>query len=182
MHKPFNPSASDITWNHSATLLEAWRAGQTGYPLVDAGMRQLAATGWMHNRTRMVAASFLAKDLLLDWRLGERHFMLSLADGDFASNNLGWQFAASVGVDPQPWFRVFNPLRQSRRFDPRGDYIRKWIPELRDVAGDAVHEPHARAGGKGVEGYPRPVVVHREMREKALARYREGMGGDGDGG
>ncbi|KAI9814676.1 MAG: hypothetical protein M1832_005675 [Thelocarpon impressellum] len=178
MHKPFKPEYTNISWEYNSEHLEAWCTGKTGYPIVDAAMRQLAHTGYMHNRCRMIVASFLAKDLLLDWRLGERHFMEHLIDGDFASNNGGWGWSASTGVDPQPYFRIFNPLLQSEKFDADGEYIRKWVPELRDVTGKAVHEPYAR-GAKDVAekaGYPKPIVVHKEARDRALARYKEGLG------
>ena len=174
MSVPFKPVTTKIEWDWSTSLFTAWREGRTGYPLVDAAMRQLAQTGWMHNRARMVVASFLAKDLLLDWRLGERHFMLQLIDGDFASNNGGWGFAASVGVDPQPYFRIFNPLLQSEKFDTDGAYIRKWVPELKDVQGKAIHDPYARgaAGQARKAGYPERCVDHKTAREKALERYK----------
>lgn len=132
----------------------------------------------MHNRLRMLTASFLSKHLLLDWRLGEKHFMLSLIDGDFASNNGGWGFSASTGVDPQPYFRIFNPLLQSEKFDAEGVYIRRWVQELRGVQGKAVHDPYARGAGEvvGGKGYPRMCVVHKEAREECLRRYKEGTG------
>ncbi|KAK3059549.1 hypothetical protein LTS18_010574 [Coniosporium uncinatum] len=132
----------------------------------------------MHNRCRMIVASFLAKDLLIDWRMGERYFMERLIDGDFASNNGGWGFSASTGVDPQPYFRIFNPLLQSEKFDPEGTYIRKWVPELRGVEGKAIHEPYARGASKVAEkeGYPRPIVTHKDCRERALQRYKSGIG------
>jgi len=141
-------------------------------------MRQMNTIGYMHNRLRMIVASFIAKDLLLDWRLGERYFMLHLIDGDFASNNGGWGFSASVGVDPQPYFRIFNPLLQSEKFDPSGAFIRKWVPELKEVEGKAIHEPYGRGAGKEARktGYPEPCVVHKEARERALKRYKEGLG------
>jgi deoxyribodipyrimidine photo-lyase len=183
MNKPFKPATTSIAWSTNPTHFHAWTSGQTGYPLVDAAMRQLAHTGYMHNRCRMVVASFLSKHLLLDWRLGERYFMEHLIDGDFASNNGGWGFGASVGVDPQPYFRVFNPVLQARRFDPQGVYVRKWVPELDCVEfgkGD-IHEPYA-AGAEAVKaaernGYPRPIVEHKFARERALARYKEALGG-----
>ncbi|CAI4218469.1 unnamed protein product [Parascedosporium putredinis] len=135
---------SNVEWVYNKDHFAAWCEGRTGYPIVDAAMRQLHHMGWMHNRCRMIVACFLAKDLLLDWRMGERYFMEHLIDGDFASNNGGWGFSASVGADPQPYFRIFNPLLQSEKFDPDGAYIREWVPELADVpAGDpAVHDPH----------------------------------------
>jgi deoxyribodipyrimidine photo-lyase len=145
---------------------------------VDAAMRQLNTTAYMHNRCRMIVASFLAKDLLIDWRMGERYFMEHLIDGDFASNNGGWGFAASTGVDPQPYFRIFNPLLQSEKFDASGEYIRKWVPELKDVQGKAIHDPYGRGEGQKLKktGYPEPMVVHKDSRERALARYKAGIG------
>jgi deoxyribodipyrimidine photo-lyase len=180
MNKPFRLEYSDIPWSYDRKRFEAWCAGRTGYPFIDAAMRQLLSTGYMHNRARMAVASFLAKDLLIDWRMGERFFMNHLIDGDFASNNGGWGFAASCGVDPQPYFRVFNPITQSEKFDPDGEYIRTWVEELRDVEGSAVHDPHGR--GKGglmqMRGYPRMIVEHKEAREKCLKVYRRALGRD----
>ncbi len=149
--------------------LDAWREGRTGYPIVDAGMRQLRATGWMHNRVRMVTASFLVKDLHIEWQHGARHFMRWLADGDLASNQHGWQWVAGCGTDAAPYFRVFNPTTQGRKFDPDGDYVRRWVPELRDVAGGMVHEPW-RAEAARTDGYPGPIVDHDIERREALAR------------
>jgi deoxyribodipyrimidine photo-lyase len=157
-------------------LFVAWAAGRTGFPLVDAGMRQLAATGWMHNRVRMITASFLVKDLHLPWERGARHFMAQLIDGDIASNNHGWQWVAGCGTDAAPFFRIFNPVAQSRRWDPRGDYIRRFVPELVGVASPAVHQPWLLPGGPP-PGYPAPVVEHAVEREEALARYREAISG-----
>ncbi|MEU5694904.1 deoxyribodipyrimidine photo-lyase [Actinosynnema sp. NPDC020468] len=137
----------------------AWCEGRTGYPFVDAGMRQLLAEGWMHNRVRMVVASFLVKDLHLPWWWGARHFMRHLVDGDLASNQHGWQWAAGTGTDAAPYFRVFNPVTQGEKFDPDGDYVRRYVPELRDVPGRRVHRPHD------------PIVDHAEERREALARY-----------
>lgn len=178
MSKPFKYEYSNIEWEYDDELFEKWCQGRTGYPIVDAAMRQMNEMGWMHNRLRMVAASFLAKDLLLDWRLGERYFMERLIDGDFASNNGGWGFSASVGVDPQPYFRIFNPLLQSEKFDVEGGFIRKWVPELAMVQGKAVHDPFGRKEGRAARkaGYPEPCVVHKEARERALKRYKEGIG------
>jgi deoxyribodipyrimidine photo-lyase len=160
--------------------LAAWEAGRTGYPLVDAGMRQLAAMGWMHNRARMVTASFLTKHLLIDWRRGEAHFMRHLVDGDVASNNGGWQWSASTGTDGQPWFRIINPILQAKRFDPDGTYVRRWVPELADVPTENIHEPwrmsadEQRATGCriGVD-YPAPIVDHLAARARTLAVYRD---------
>lgn len=149
-------------------LFDAWCAGRTGYPIIDAGMRQLKAEAWMHNRVRMLVASFLVKDLHLDWRRGARHFMRHLVDGDLASNQHGWQWAAGTGTDAAPYFRIFNPVTQSKRFDPDGEYIRRWVPELRDVPRLLVHEP-ARA--PSLSGYPAPIVDHAEERARSLAAY-----------
>ncbi|KAL8358951.1 hypothetical protein RB601_008171 [Gaeumannomyces tritici] len=181
MNKPFKPEYSNISWSYDREQFSAWCEGRTGFPIVDAAMRQLASTGWMHNRCRMIVASFLAKDLLIDWRMGERFFMEHLVDGDFASNNGGWGFAASVGVDPQPYFRVFNPLLQSEKFDPDGDYIRKWVPELRSVKDrKAIHDPYGRGVGAEARrrGYPKQMVEHKGCRERALAAYKEGISKD----
>lgn len=150
--------------------LDAWRDGRTGYPIVDAGMRQLRATGWMHNRVRMLVASFLVKDLHVEWQHGARHFMRWLVDGDLASNQHGWQWAAGCGTDATPYFRVFNPMTQGSRFDPDGEYVRRWVPELRDVDVRYVHQPWTDPGGVPA-GYPGPIVDHAEERREALARY-----------
>jgi deoxyribodipyrimidine photo-lyase len=155
----------DVAWDADPALIDAWREGRTGYPVVDAAMRQLRSSGWMHNRARMIVASFLTKDLGVDWRVGERHFMEHLVDGDPASNNGGWQWAASTGTDPQPWFRVFNPMLQGRRHDPDGSYVRRWLPELGAIPGAGVHDPPP-----GV--YLPRIVDHGEARARALARYR----------
>ena len=178
MNKPFKPEYTDIRWEYSAALFAAWCEGRTGYPIVDAAMRQLNATGYMHNRCRMIVACFLAKDLLIDWRMGERYFMEHLVDGDFASNNGGWGFCASTGVDPQPYFRIFNPLLQSEKFDESGEYIRRWVPELDGVMGKAIHDPYGRGASKMAreKGYPKMVVDHKVSRERTLARYKEGLG------
>ena len=158
------------------TLVDAWREGRTGFPFVDAGMRQLLQTGWMHNRVRMVTASFLAKDLHVWWPVGARHFLDHLADGDLASNNHGWQWVAGTGTDASPYFRVFNPVTQGKRFDPEGDYVRRWVPELRHLAGAAAHEPWRHEEGYD-EGYPEPVVDHDEERRVALDRYQQARAG-----
>jgi deoxyribodipyrimidine photo-lyase len=178
MNKPFKYEYTDIEWEYDQDLFRAWCEGKTGFPVVDAGMRQLNYMGYMHNRARMITASFLAKDLLLDWRMGEKYFMEHLVDGDFASNNGGWGFSASTGVDPQPFFRIFNPLLQSEKFDPEGEYIRKWVPELKEVEGKAIHDPYGRGAGKVAErnGYPKAVVDHKESRVKALERIKRGLG------
>ena len=149
----------------------AWVGGRTGYPAVDAAMRQLAAEGWMHNRMRMVTASFLIKDLHLDWGRGARHFMQALRDGDLASNNHGWQWTAGTGTDAAPYFRIFNPVSQGQKFDPEGDYVRRYVPELRSVPGKAVHEPWTRPDGLPA-GYPERIVQHDVERRESLERYQ----------
>jgi deoxyribodipyrimidine photo-lyase len=158
--RAFLPRYRELRWENREEWFEAWKAGRTGFPIVDAGMRQLAQTGWMHNRVRMIVASFLTKDLLIDWRWGERYFMERLLDGDLAPNNGGWQWAASTGCDPQPYFRVFNPVLQGRRFDPDGAYVRAFVPERRGDGGKAIHEPRDA------------IVDHAVQKEKALALYR----------
>ncbi|KAI2626101.1 deoxyribodipyrimidine photo-lyase [Hypomontagnella submonticulosa] len=180
MNKPFKPEYANIEWSYNSAHFEAWCNGRTGFPIVDAAMRQIRSIGWMHNRCRMIVASFLCKDLLLDWRMGEKFFMEHLIDGDFASNNGGWGFSASVGVDPQPYFRIFNPLLQSEKFDPEGDYIRKWVPELRKVQGKAIHDPYGRGATAEAKkaGYPPPIVDHKESRNRALAAYKAGIDRD----
>lgn len=162
----FNPKYKNIKWENREKFFTAWKEGMTGYPIVDAGMRQLKARGWMHNRVRMIVASFLTKDLLIDWRWGEQYFMEQLLDGDLAPNNGGWQWSASTGCDPQPYFRIFNPLLQSQKFDPDGVYIKKYIPELSDLNAKLIHVPGA------VNGYPKPIVEHAEQKEKALALFK----------
>lgn len=174
MNKCFKPEFTNLEWEYDEDKFNMWCEGKTGFPIVDAAMRQLKQDKWMHNRTRMVVSSFLSKDLLIDWRRGERYFMENLIDGDFASNHGGWGFGSSTGVDPQPYFRIFNPLRQSERFDPDGEYIRKWVPELRDIKGSEIHEPYAR-GAEAIaqkNGYPRPMVDHSTSRDRALKRYK----------
>ncbi|WP_311197849.1 FAD-binding domain-containing protein [Ornithinimicrobium sp. INDO-MA30-4] len=156
----------------TADLVDAWRAGKTGYPFVDAGMRQLLADGWMHNRVRMVTASFLVKHLHVWWPVGARHFMEHLIDGDIASNNHGWQWVAGTGTDAAPYFRVFNPITQGKRFDPDGDYIRRYVPELRHLDGKSVHEPWKALDGQA-HGYPDPIVEHSAARSEALSRYEQ---------
>jgi len=154
----------------------AWAAGRTGYPLVDAGMRQLRGEAWMHNRVRMVVASFLVKDLHIDWSRGARWFLDHLVDGDLASNNHGWQWVAGTGTDPAPYFRVFNPVTQSKDHDPDGTYIRRWVPELAGVDAKGIHEPWKLVDGPPA-GYPPPVVDHAVERRDALSRYDDERSG-----
>jgi deoxyribodipyrimidine photo-lyase len=143
---------------------QRWCEGQTGFPIVDAAMRQLSQTGWMHNRLRMISAMFLTKDLFIDWRWGERHFMQHLVDGDMASNNGGWQWCASTGADAAPYFRIFNPYRQSQRFDPDGRFIRRWVPELRELDDAAIHQPSlAQAAACG---YAAPIIDHARASQE----------------
>jgi deoxyribodipyrimidine photo-lyase len=167
------PRPAGAEWNR---LYAAWCEGQTGYPLVDAGMRQLNQTGWMHNRVRMVVASFLIKDLRIDWQSGERYFMQRLIDADLAANNGNWQWASSTGTDSMPGYRIFNPLLQSRKFDPEGAYIRHYVPKLTSVPTDRIHAPYlmtqeeqALAGCRIGIDYPSPIVDHRQAREEYLA-------------
>ena len=169
-----------LEWDDDDQLLDAWRSGRTGYPLVDAAMRELLGTGWMHNRARLVVGSFLTKDLHLDWRRGEEHFMRSLIDGDEASNNGNWQWIASVGADPAPYFRrLLNPVSQQRRHDPGGDYVRRWLPELSAVPDQHLAEPwqmseaeQSAAGCILGRDYPWPIIDHAAERERAIHRYR----------
>jgi len=166
-HEAFIEKYKMIKWENDEKRFEAWKEGRTGYPIVDAGMRQLNQTGWMHNRLRMIVASFLTKDLLIDWRWGERYFMERLLDGDLALNNGGWQWAASTGCDPQPYFRIFSPMLQSKRFDPQCEYIHKWVPELKGHKVSHIHSCQNLAFAK----YPAPIVDHSIQREKALRLY-----------
>jgi len=168
--RSFRPEYQAVQWEDDEELFRAWCEGRTGYPFVDAAMRQLAIEGWMHNRARMVVASFLTKDLLLDWRWGERFFMQRLIDADPASNNGGWQWSASTGTDAQPYFRIFNPVSQGERFDPGGRYVRRLVPELRRVSDRHVHRPWESPSPPS--GYPAPIVDHAHQRQLALARYQ----------
>jgi len=158
------------TGDDADSLFDSWSKGRTGYPFVDAGMRQLRAEGWMHNRVRMVVASFLVKDLHLPWQRGAREFMKWLRDGDLASNAHGWQWTAGCGTDASPFYRVFNPVLQGLKFDPEGDYVRRYIPELRHLPGKSVHEPWKAIDGY-VDGYPEPIVDHAVERDVALADF-----------
>jgi deoxyribodipyrimidine photo-lyase len=180
----FQPRYRKLEWERDDEALEAWREGRTGYPLVDAAMRQLARSGWMHNRARLVVGSFLTKDLHLDWRLGEAHFEALLLDGEPAQNNGNWQWVSSVGVDPAPYFRrLFNPVLQQRKFDPDGVYVRRWVPELRDVPGNRLAEPWTMSGDEQAAAgciigrdYPAPIVEHARERRRAIERYQAAAG------
>lgn len=168
--EPFRPETTLLQWNRDDALFQAWCEGRTGYPLVDAAMRQLVATGWMHNRLRMVTAMFLSKHLWLDWRRGERFFMQHLIDGDFAANNGGWQWSASTGTDAVPYFRVFNPVRQSQRFDSEGHFMARWVPELRELDNKTIHEPWKQP--LLAPDYPAPVVPHAGVRERVTEAFK----------
>jgi deoxyribodipyrimidine photo-lyase len=170
----FRRELTRVRWNDDPAGLRAWREGRTGYPFVDAAMRQLVHTGWMHNRARMIVASFLTKDLLVDWRLGERVFMHHLIDGEPASNNGGWQWSASTGTDAQPYFRIFNPVLQGAKFDPEGAYVRRYVPELRAVPLRYIHRPWDAPTPP--REYPPPIVDHAERRVLAVARYDAARG------
>jgi deoxyribodipyrimidine photo-lyase len=167
----FDPSLRALPYLDPKEAFDAWRAGRTGYPIVDAGMRQLLGEGWMHNRVRMIVASFLVKDLHIEFSHGARHFMRHLIDADLASNQHGWQWTAGTGTDPSPYYRVFNPVGQGQKFDPNGDYVRRWIPELRGVPGGAVHEPWELPDPPA--DYPARVVDHAVERKVALADFEK---------
>lgn len=181
----WRPVFDDFPWRDDAVSLRAWQAGRTGYPLVDAGMRELWASGWMHNRVRMVVASFLIKHLLIDWREGERWFWDTLVDADLANNSAGWQWVAGSGADAAPYFRIFNPIIQGEKFDPEAAYIRRWLPELARLDDKHIHRPwEAPAAALDAAGitlgqtYPEPIVEHGLARERALAAYQAAKGAD----
>jgi deoxyribodipyrimidine photo-lyase len=174
--KPLRAQFASFPWKKDQTALRAWQRGETGFPIVDAGMRELWSTGWMHNRVRMIVASFLAKDLMMNWLEGARWFWDTLVDADLANNTMGWQWTAGCGADAAPYFRIFNPSTQSARFDPQGDYVRHWIPELAKLPTPWIHDPAAAPAGElklaGVsldQTYPKPIVNHAEARRLALA-------------
>ncbi len=176
LDKPFRPAFVGFPWRHDETRWRRWVVGRTGYPVVDAASRQLLGEGFVHNRARMISASFLTKHLLIDYRRGEAHYMKYLTDGDWAQNNAGWQWSAGCGCDAQPYFRVFNPVTQGEKFDPQGDYVRRWVPELARMPARHIHRPwqapEAVLRAAGVElgaTYPRPVIEHRFARERFLA-------------
>ena len=168
-----------IQWRDDPAALQAWKDGETGYPIVDAGMRQLKSEAYMHNRLRMIVASFLTKDLLIDWREGYGHFRQYLADHNIANNNGGWQWAASTGTDAQPYFRIFNPMTQGERYDPDAEYIKQYVPELREVPADTIHEWHELSPTERARldtDYPAPIVDHSKQREKALEMFETARG------
>jgi deoxyribodipyrimidine photo-lyase len=177
-HESFRAEFRRFPWRDDAAALARWQHGQTGYPLIDAGMRELWHTGWMHNRVRMVAASFLVKHLLVPWQQGARWFWDTLVDADLANNSVGWQWVAGSGADAAPYFRVFNPLLQAQKFDPDGNYVRRWVPELAALPTELLHDPsmapESALRAAGVElgrTYPLPVVAHTVGRARALAAY-----------
>ena len=174
MDRPFKEKTKKLKWRSSKKDLEAWKSGQTGYPIVDAGMRQLNQTGWMHNRLRMVTAMFLTKNLLIDWREGEKYFMEKLIDGDLAANNGGWQWSASTGTDAVPYFRIFSPFSQSKRFDAEAEFIKQMCPELAEVSPKAIHDLNKLAKALQETGvdYPEYIVDYKESRERALAAFK----------
>lgn len=169
MQKAFRRHLDAIPWRHSKKEFQCWCEGQTGIPIIDAAMRQLQETGWMHNRLRMITAMFLTKHLLIDWRWGEKWFMTHLIDGDFSANNGGWQWSASTGTDAVPYFRIFNPVTQSRRFDPEGHFIRHYVPELADLDNKNIHDP----GLHKPESYPAPMIDLKFGRERALDTFKK---------
>jgi len=176
--EPLRPRFKTFPWRKNPARLRAWQQGRTGYPVVDAGLRELWATGWMHNRVRMIAASFLVKDLLISWSEGARWFWDTLVDADLAQNTLGWQWTAGCGADAAPYFRVFNPIRQGEKFDPHGNYVRKWCPELAKLPDEWIHQPHlapreilSAAGIRPGRTYPKPIVNHALAREAALKAF-----------
>ena len=171
-HRAFRLETEYLPWRNAPDELAAWKQGRTGFPIIDAAIRQLLETGWMHNRLRMVVAMFLTKNLLIDWREGERFFMQHLIDGDLAANNGGWQWSSSTGTDSVPYFRIFNPLTQSERFDPEGRFIKHWLPELADLNKKQVHNPALIGGLFGVANYPAPIVDLSKSRERALSAFK----------
>jgi deoxyribodipyrimidine photo-lyase len=179
LDEEFNSDWRGLPWDEPGPLFDRWKQGLTGFPIVDAGMRELLATGFMHNRVRMITAMFLTKDLHIDWKLGESHFMRHLVDGEIASNNGGWQWSAGTGADAAPYFRIQNPWSQTARYDPAGRYIKRWVPELADVHASRFMEP-PKDGRPIAPGYPLPCLDHKTERERTLAifkRHRERMSG-----
>lgn len=176
-HKAYQPKTEKVVWDFNQEQFDAWKEGKTGFPIIDAAMRQLNTTGWMHNRLRIITATFFTKYMFFDWRLGEQYFMEHLMDGDFAANNGGWQWCASTGADTAAYFRFFDPLRQSDRYDPEGKFIKRYCPELLEFSDNyAVHLPHVRAPAQAEKtNYPRPILDLKESRARAIAGFREGV-------
>ncbi len=175
-HKNFQEDFDAFPWHNDKVLLRSWQKGMTGYPIVDAGMRELWATGYMHNRVRMIVASFLTKDLFIDWRLGADWFLDTLVDADLANNSASWQWVAGCGADAAPYFRIFNPVLQSKKFDPNGVYIRRWVPELNSLINDVIHAPWEASNSAAIYAkinYPRPIVEHSKTRIQALDYYSQ---------
>jgi deoxyribodipyrimidine photo-lyase len=168
----FRPEYDTLKWSDNQEHFTAWCEGKTGYPIVDAAMRCLNATGTMHNRLRMIVAMFLTKDLLINWQLGERYFMKQLVDGDMAANNGGWQWSAGTGTDAAPYFRIFNPVSQGEKFDARGKFVRRWVPELKDFPDDLIHQPWENLLLLAKTKYPQRIVLHEEQRVKCLAMFK----------
>ena len=178
-HAPLRQDFARFPWAKNAAHLRAWQRGRTGYPIIDAGMRQLWTTGWMHNRVRMIVASFLVKHLRLSWQEGAEWFWDTLVDADLASNTLGWQWSAGCGADAAPYFRVFNPILQGLKFDPQGNYVRRWVPELARLPVEFIHKPWElspleleAAGVRLGKTYPQPIVDHGEARDAALKAFK----------
>ena len=170
-HRPFKLQTEKIQWRKAQDDLDAWKFGETGIPIVDAGMRQMLATGWMHNRVRMITAMFLSKNLLIDWRIGEQWFMQHLIDGDLAANNGGWQWCASTGTDSVPYFRIFNPISQSQKFDASGDYIRRWVPELAHLDNRTIHDPYTKNPDLELN-YPKAILDLKLSRLRAIDAFK----------
>jgi deoxyribodipyrimidine photo-lyase len=186
LQRSFRVKLANIHWTNNEVAFEAWCQGRTGFPVVDAAMRQLSQSGWMHNRARMITASFLVKDLLINWQWGERWFMQHLIDGDPANNNGGWQWTAGTGTDAAPYFRIFNPTLQGKKFDPQGDFVQQWIPELAEVPQPYLHEPwkmpidvQEDASCKIGEDYPAPIVEHAWARERTLKAFDKAQSNSG---
>ena len=171
MNKPFQNYTNSIQWRYSESELKSFYQGNTGFPIIDAGIRQMLAEGWMHNRLRMIVAMFFTKNMLHDWRLGEKFFMENLIDGDFPSNNGGWQWSSSTGTDAAPYFRIFNPITQSQNFDPTGEFIKKFVPELNDVPVKKIHQPAEDLFSS--YDYPKPILDLKDSRQRAISAFKE---------
>jgi len=171
-HGSFRPEYNALEWSENSAHFDAWCNGMTGYPIVDAAMRCLNATGWLHNRLRMIVAMFLSKDLLINWQWGERYFMRKLVDADLAANNGGWQWSASTGTDAAPYFRIFNPVAQGQKFDPNGEFIRRWVPELASFPVELIHQPWKNPAALNRAGYHHRIILHEKQRLKVIEMYR----------